>query len=343
MILYNNKVAGNTGHINDHNEIASRLKSVMEYGAYADGTHDDTSYIQQAINSGSVNLEHRTFKINTTLFITTSNVKIYGDMQGATIHYSGSQNAFEITGTAGSEVLYTEFRNLKIIGEVGSQSGIVGSLFGRLYFDNMKISNFDLYGISLSNGWSPSFNRVYVEDIGVNGIQLSSGSNHRMNIPFLSDCVISRADNIALNYVDTRNSSGVRLVNSTFQESGSGVLLDGGASHLIDGCHFEWNRSYDLRLGSTNIAKNTMINANYFLDWETPICIGIDLLKHENTSINYSYITGKTIGININTANGSKNIDINLPTIVSSGSEVVLNSGSMLGNGKRIKIDTNVV
>jgi hypothetical protein len=81
--------SGQSGHVNLHKAIRSRLLSVYEYGAVGDGSHDDTSAIQSAINAASGRLslpDTGIFKITSSLIISNP-LTIEG--QRATLSGSG--------------------------------------------------------------------------------------------------------------------------------------------------------------------------------------------------------------------------------------------------------------
>jgi len=73
------------------------------YGAYGDGTHDDTAAIQAAVDSGEVVVfADKTYLMNGTVVIadrkTTASKPISFDASASIINYTGNTYAFEIIG-----------------------------------------------------------------------------------------------------------------------------------------------------------------------------------------------------------------------------------------------------
>lgn len=161
------------------------------YGAVGDGTTDDTTAIQNAINSGfKVRFSAKTYKVNSALTL-PSNAYIQGE-KGGTIILAGSQTAL-FTATSVTNV---SIKDLTIYGNasdvpfvspdvsagvvdsandavnqvnIGSTGGIFLSGSNRCKIENCEIRNFSRYGIRLTGGFGNNITGCNVHDcyIGV--------------------------------------------------------------------------------------------------------------------------------------------------------------------------------
>ena len=149
----------------------------QDYGAVGDGTTDDTTAIQNAINSGKdVYIPSGTYKITSTININLK-TNFYLDASGSVVNYTGNGYAFLIQRV--------QFSNLKF-GEVNAPNGGCIKIFtARL--DNQGESQYDyvhytqIYFNQLSAYSDCIFmnatERGWLNEIRFHGGKLASGEN----------------------------------------------------------------------------------------------------------------------------------------------------------------------
>jgi hypothetical protein len=331
-----NWIAGDAGHVAAHSQVGRKLNehlSVFDYGAAGGGVVDDTAAIQAAINSGKCYLAGGTFKITATLHVPSYCIF---DGEGATINYTGAGNAIDFIGSVGSEILYPEIRNLTLVG-AGNGIGIYGELFGRCKLKNIFLSNFGTNGIKLINGWAPLLDYCIISNIAGDGIHLESGANHRMHLPVISNCIVNYATGRGLYCYQSGISSGVLIAGSTFENSGIGILLDGGYSHLIDHPYFEANTTSDIQVGATLPTYSTSIISPFCYDWNIPkTCIGINLVNHIDTVIQTPVLNGLLTGIQIDLTGSNANVSIRRSAVALCTNEMLVAGTPTLCDGLNI-------
>ena len=162
-------VAGNTGHVTTHNEVADNFSylhrrmlnvyNVVDYGATGNGSTDDTTAISNALSAantaggGVVFFPAGNYKISSALTL-FSNVALTGDGIGVSVITQSSTSANGMSGTDLQNVTLTRF-TLQ-----GPSSGT-----GKGIVLNLSV-----------NGSLPylNFESVYVTSFGSNGVDLQS-------------------------------------------------------------------------------------------------------------------------------------------------------------------------
>lgn len=162
---------------------------VAEYGAVCDGSADDTTAIQLALNTGkAITLPNATCKITGTLTISVNGTSFVGQGQASSILTSTSTTLPMIT--ISSAVTHVTVANMFLTRSVTATSGATGILFG----GNTEVTR-------LSNLW---IEKQY------NGVELST-TNY------------SRAEHIVLNQ---NQNDGLRLVNTAGSGTCQWILDD---------------------------------------------------------------------------------------------------------------------
>lgn len=190
------------------------------YGAVGDGVANDTTAIQNAINSGRmVLLSNKTYLVSSTITI-TDNVRITGHGYLSNITTTTNAIVFTITGNNNT------FDNFRISGNSagGAQWGIVAD--GVAGLTSYRINNL------IYNCWLEGLNTGVVSR---NMVGMSSGNKHEGSFT-ISDCIF------------TSNACGFRaltrgeyntLVNNKFNSNTIGIELTGGnnsisGGHIVD-------------------------------------------------------------------------------------------------------------
>ncbi len=146
---------------------------VKTFGAKGDGSHDDTSAINNAIvaaNGGTVRLGNGDYKITSPINITKYGTQLVGYARNSTLGSSGTRIINAGTGTnainVGTGVNNATIRDLSIIGNAGSSDGIhfsSGSI-GHIRLENLYIE-------VKNDGISTSYDGVmlYMESVRIYG------------------------------------------------------------------------------------------------------------------------------------------------------------------------------
>jgi hypothetical protein len=178
--------------------LSDRHISVLERGALGDGTTDDTAAINTAITYAAANnlrlyFPAGTYKVTSTLTISTDKLHIFGDGRGGTIiSYAGSGPAFNVTAFEG-----VRFRDFKLVAANASGNstthgivfGYTGTVTGYQYaVHNVHIVGFNAStstcGLRCTNIEHSIFEHVYIYGCGIGFFADNSthtGSAHGIN------------------------------------------------------------------------------------------------------------------------------------------------------------------
>ena len=205
------------------------------YDAYGDGTHDDTSAIQQAVDSGyKVVFGCKTYLMNSTVLIAkrttnTGSKPIYFDSSASTINYTGTTYAFEIINVWQSELKF---------GVLNASNG------GCLFFNGTGTGIITDHNYSDITSWSSQYVNVYFSRFRCKDYNSYCVRIEQATIDGVSQWVNEiRFYNGRFNrgtgvYLKSNNTSGytnvgsVRFINTGFEgESGTGNSLKCGVRY----------------------------------------------------------------------------------------------------------------
>lgn len=167
--------------------------SVKDFGAAGNGTTDDTTALQSALNSGAdaIYVPEGTYLVSTQLAI-PSNVMLYGDGAGSVILATTSIIVVGVTGTSGSHKSGAQIKNLKIR-RTGNASTI--QLVEFTYADDCYIQNVIFDGGSST--YPGSFIGYSVNQLQIVSCQFIGGSACQLTSygvvagnPWSTNCVI---------------------------------------------------------------------------------------------------------------------------------------------------------
>jgi hypothetical protein len=172
--------------------------SVKDFGATGNGSTDDTTAIQAAINSNtngiSVYFPQGVYLINATIVLPTSTaVKLYGDgfnpqettnpTKGSIVKWNGSANGtmFSANTSDGSNLSGLVVRDLRIegnnIASIGMIIGATGAHPQQQYFENVQFRNFAFNGtdacLDLAGG---SYSKYGVADSNFINVLIDGGA-----------------------------------------------------------------------------------------------------------------------------------------------------------------------
>lgn len=212
-----------------------------DYGAAGNGTTDDTTALQNAINGvsaaggGTLFFPAGTFKISAALTL-PNGVSLLGVGQNVSVINQTSTTANAITYNP-STLNYMSIENLSITGP-GSGSGI-GVLIeansgstnvNSCSFQDVTISGFGSHGFELVTGVGCSLNTVNVSSVGGHGIFLSGGTGNTLTNCFITGGA-STQQGFQLTSVNYTTLNGCKAFSC-----GGGYTISGGSANAITGC-----------------------------------------------------------------------------------------------------------
>ena len=265
--------------------------NIRDYGAVGNGTTDDASAIQSAINAGTViYIPKGNYKVGTPLTFSSDSITVFGDGAGVSnILFSREQTAADTVGSMQNEAIATsclvfglpsksytsqkiylrDFRirytgswdivNTDATRYNGRSSGI---LFGKILharINNVEVSNFNAMGISIQNN---VMGIGYSEDIVIDGCYLHHNRVAGVRIGYVDGMVIS---NCELNY----NGSSVGGGTGYGFTSYSSAMCKNITVHN-NRANYNWRKGIDFHSGENIIITGNTVKGNklYGIDCE---------------------------------------------------------------------------
>jgi pectate lyase-like protein len=274
----------------------SRIAGVKSYGAVGNGTADDTTAIQAAINAlgssgGTVRLPAGTYKITDAITL-RSGLTLVGDSDSATTIQQVTANKNALTGSAISRVT---IQNIRLLGTgAGTGSGLSiakGANPASTYttLRNVTAESWGQDGIAIENPIVTCLDRV----IGL--------LNGRYGINLFGQVAGAAGTSCSLNscYGNTNTTAGIRLYNLAYTSLNGCAADHNPIGHLIDTCQGVNLSGCGAEGNTTNGIK---INAGYGVTVTSPWI-------YDNRSVGI-YITGNAgtatvIGAVDNSPNGT--------------------------------------
>jgi hypothetical protein len=292
----NNVVAGQAGHLSDHDDISSALGTLWgwaaqgavnvaapPYSADPTGTTDSTGAIGTAIaaaeaqGGGDVYFPPGTYKISAQL-TTSSYVRLVGAGSGVA---AISQTSTTANGIGAVDTTKVSIVGLSINGP-GSGSGVGINL--SLSVDNdstyvhlvdVQVASFGSHGIEIQSSETCHFDRVNVSGNGADGFHIyGTGTSCKWDACYaLNNTAGIGYHLIGLSYSELSacaadsNSSGYSLSGCTSvklsacgaeSNSSNGYTFSGGANNKLDGCFVYANNNYGVHVTSSE--TNTRID-----------------------------------------------------------------------------------
>jgi hypothetical protein len=200
---------------------ASAVYDVKAYGAVGDGTADDTTAIQAAINAvsssgGTVLLPTGTYLISSTLTIDKDSTVLTGVGTSAILKVAGSALGIDVItiGNGSTTRAHCAVRNLRIIAANQKTAGVgihLNKCF-KIWLEGLLIEN-QYRALQITNTTEVWFNRSDVRDTTEHGLfidnDLLSGYDW-----YVSDCVFD---------------------NPNVTNTGAGIYWNGGETLVVDG------------------------------------------------------------------------------------------------------------
>lgn len=248
-------------------DIKTPFVTPEQYGAVGDGSTNDLTALQNAVNSGyKILLGNKTYKIAGTLSV-TANTHLEGQGYISTISSTTNTYVINVTGA------HNTFKNFRILGGAadagsgGIQNGI--SALGNAGFTAYQIENI-ITGCYFENL------KIGVASQSVIGT--SSGANHEGAFT-ISDCVFNDC-NVGF-YALVRGEYNT-LANCKFFSCTYGIAVNGGNNNVVGGqvtdCDngiFFVSGSNDAHCGASGVKFNhntVNVSGTHTLDWTFSNC-----------------------------------------------------------------------
>lgn len=247
---------------------------VRDYGAVGDGSTDDATAIQSAIDaaltqSKALYFDAKTYLINTELSVKGSNLVILGEGISRTTIKAGASVRAVLrlgvdSGESGTEANSTRITGMTIDGNRNATYGLMLLRCGNGYFDTISIGGAKRDGIFLAHR-NTNNSVTCVNDFNT-FINVNSGSNGTIyGTTEFDDPNDAVADTRHVGYYVAANQFSLQA-GTVSRTSGSAVVTGSGTTFLTNGL-----RSGDpFRIG---VSPNTEYGVIYTVDSETQITL----------------------------------------------------------------------
>jgi hypothetical protein len=237
--------------------------SVKDFGAVGDGVADDTAAIQAAINSvketgnlsraGAPNLlfPFGTYICGSSLNIDSGNIRLLGE--NSTIQYTGAGNAVFIGQasyltdlTAG--YFYAGFSNIAIRCTNSAAKCVVNSGYRKIEFTNAYLVG-GAIGLETEGCFATGlFYNSVCQNQSSHGINLKQRNNL---FTIQNSAVLGAGGNGIFMNTSGAELKGIKLLNFDFEGCAGAINITGNTGNvLIDGCWFENNTVYNIRVSN---------------------------------------------------------------------------------------------
>ncbi len=298
--------------------------NALAYGALEDGTTDNTTALQDAIDATPAYatlmipaLTGDGYKITDTLVRSSGPIRILGGgtEYGGTkiIQVTANKSSFDFQQTE-SATLYEQdhacaVEHMKIIGPTGNSSGAAIKTRAGVLLDNVTTYG-HYYGLQIGDGgyYSRIANSSFTK-ADHSGVYSVTAPNH--NFTFIGCRFDTNTYGL---YIDGTGAQTERLtvMNCAVERNlNAGIVLDKVKAAIIVGCYFESsaNDAPDIKIGLTTTCRAVKVDSCWFTDFGSGVHlwhIDIDYANGvtiENCYLNGSGATGGDIRGTANTSN----------------------------------------
>lgn len=295
----------------------------QDYGAKGDGTTDDTSAVQSAVNAvssaggGTVYLPAGTYKLSSAISVPNL-VSLMGAGPGATTLKQTSTTANGVTYNPTS-LTYASVENLTVQGP-GSGSGVgmlveanggASSVTSCTFLD-LVITGFGSHGIELVAGVGCTLESLNVTSVGGHAFFLSGGTANTLTACYaggststqqgyqltsvsyttLSGCKASACGGgflVAGGSCNTITGCGAESIVAQASQDGSGFKISGGTGHTVAGCYSNVNKAVAFYVTGSSTAAS-LIGLQENAPSGATASVKVDA-GSTVTAINYSVVT----------------------------------------------------
>jgi hypothetical protein len=216
----------------------SEWVNVDDFGAAGDGVTDDTTAIQDAIDTGLNVYATNGKTYRTTATITMATTYQYVDFQGAKLTPDGTFDAITLTASNGG------IKNVWIDGLSLTGNGIVTPIACQSFLiDNCTIDSC-VYGIYMVDTYTCWFNKTLFRYNTTGAIKLESTiPGTPVNSTWITDCTFA-ANPTSGSVLSLSNPAGIWIDKCNFQNNDTSGVIDieinnGAAGVRVTNCYFE--------------------------------------------------------------------------------------------------------
>lgn len=280
LVSYQPAGAGST-----KSDVQTKLRevvSVKDFGAVGDGTTNDHSAIQAALNSGArcIHIPSGYYKVGSTLQVPATVSLIYGDGVNASRIWSATCSSAYLLDTSLASVSLRDFRiyggdqETTPFSVPTARNGILANGVGNQFaWERLAIYGFDVgatVGALASTVYMCMFNHVDVAACNT-GIHVDQGMHQSSWL----NCQFRACVNYGLKFDPTGSTYEIvanGIYNCTFERisgSGTALYLNNVRGIDVSACYFEGNKGNSIYLTGTssNGADGVSIHDCYFFEY----------------------------------------------------------------------------
>ena len=257
--------AADSATARDYTDKAKEIISAFDYGAVADGTTSDATALSNAIGAlgsgGTLFIPEGTYIVDTTITVTTSNIRIMGSGDKTILKASGTVDPMilmqNITDITIENIQFQGSRSDSVIAQECFAIGTVGNPSERVYIRNCKFSGpSDGTGFNIPINCQEShycvFDSCYFERVQ------GTGSGFGYGIIINNDADANKVTNCTFNFVEAASFGGRHAVYVSVGAS-QNVVANNWAK-FTDSAAFTMNTT-----AAQNTSKGNRFIGNYVL------------------------------------------------------------------------------
>ncbi len=273
LAVLGNAVIDGTLSVSGKSVYPNEIINVKAYGATGNGTTDDTTNIQAALDAvsssgGIVYFPNGTYKVSSVLTVSKPCTRLLGPgrrqriatLAPSIINYTGTGNVLNVTGAQGFVCEYLHFNYPAQSGTVINVSNVASGFIRNCHFVGLS-KNGKAIDINDGSGWT--FKDVDIEyfDIGID-LQQNNGDT------LIENTAVSLC-NTGTRIGYTAGTTGVTMIGLDYEMNGIGIDIFNGNSIHIWGSYFEQDIAGSYLLKCTGTVGNTPNNVSLVASYST--------------------------------------------------------------------------
>lgn len=312
----------NDGTHKSMTQVKDPYVDVRAYGAVGDGTTDDSTAIQNAINAvsnsgsipsgGVVFLPSKTFNLGTTGITLPEGVRLIGSgrralvsgviVGGTWLKYTGTGNAITIDGEASTATYRRDMhiKNLGIFVQSGVNAAISADFMTNFEMDDIFIYGAATYGLYMTNSYNGTIKRLKAQSCGTGMyMTIKVSPNDIFSGQLLVEaCDFWDSTAKGLHIVANVNVLAEMVFLKThFKTNAYGAYIEGANIHRVNfrGCHFEGNTTNDIYVHS-DVTQGPIVDGCHINNNDAVYKINI---QGDKASITNNEFTGGATGYGV--------------------------------------------